>query len=316
MKNTQEAINNLTRSGAFMEALSGISDLGFHALMDRASTHWDQINTTLRRANVDLYPIGPMAASAGLPWPTTRANEFLDHYLKFPCPTHLLRLQGYGKQKIRTILLLVLGLADHFDNDGLNAVETGNDHSQMAIVIPSDPIARVELFWSRLSEKISTSPISETRFSHLARQWGVAWPNHSRVEYTLGDAVEKNSLSEFVTKSRGLGKRKKPSIAAILWRAWTEVEPDGPAGPPESGNEAARNEFDTFAEDADLLAIIQKAIDLAKLSKRERSILERRYGLLSGMPMTLEEIGQADQVIRSFWSSSSRCTKKTKSGQS
>jgi len=107
-----------------------------------------------------------------------------------------------------------------------------------------------------------------------------------------------NSLSEFMRKTWGLGKRKKPSIATIIWRAWTEVEPDGPAGPPKSGIEVAKDEFEALAENTDVLEIIQKCLDLAGLNERESSILERRYGLMDATPMTLEEIGQADLVTR------------------
>ena len=203
-----------------------------------------------------------------------------------------------GKLKVRTLLSVLIGLADLIDKGGHEAVIARSAPSQRAIVIPTDPIARVEMFWSRIREKIGASEMAGEKLSTLARRWGFPWPTRSHVEYNLGDVLAMDSLAQFVTLSRGIGKLKKPSIATIIWRAWTEVEPDGPAGPPESGIEVARAEFEALAEHADVLEIIQKCLDLAGLNDRERSILERRYGLMDGTPMTLEEIGQADLVTR------------------
>ncbi len=266
--------------------------------MDRAVTQWEQISNAVKQSEFEVLPIGPIAEAASLSWPSTRYNDPVGRFLDFESPRRLLNERGMGKLKVRTLLSVLIGLADLIDNEGHEAGIARSAPSQRAIVIPADPIARVEMFWSRIREKIGASEMAGEKLSTLARRWGFPWPNRSHVEYSLGDVLGMDSLAQFVTISRGIGKLKKPLIATIIWRAWTEVEPDGPAGPPKSGIEVAKAEFEALVEHADVLEIIQKCLDLAGLSERQRSILERRYGLMDGTPMTLEEVGQTDLVTR------------------
>ncbi len=294
----QDPSIGVTQHETFRTAVAEASVLPFPALRDLATERWHQVTSILRGSELEILAIGPLAEAADLPWPSTRTNESLVSFLEAVSPDHLLNLKGLGKRKVRTLLAIILSLVELVDDEVHEAVGPGSGHSQRPILIPTDPIARVEMFWSRISEKIASSEIAAEEFGALARRWGFPWPTNSKVEYTLGDVVGMDSLSQFVTKSRGLGKKKKPSIATIIWRAWTEVEPDGPAGPPRSGSEVARAEFEALADNTDVLEIIQKCIDLAGLNDRESSILERRYGLMNATPMTLEEIGKVDLVTR------------------
>lgn len=288
----------VTESDLFIKAVSDVSALSFSDLKDLASERWLQVTSTLRGSGLELLTISPLAKAADLYWPSNRTSECLVSFIELASPDHLLRLSGFGKRKAYTLLAIILSLFEIVGEEFQEEAAARNDKSEREIVIPNDPVARVEIFWSRIRERIVASEIADEKFSILARQWGFPWPSKSKVEYALGDAVRMNSLSEFMINSRGLGKKKKPSIATIIWRAWTEVEPDGPAGPPRLGIEVAKDEFEVLAEHADVLGIIRKCFDLAGLKERHRSILMRRYGLINGIPMTLEDIGRSDQVTR------------------
>lgn len=288
----------VTQNETFISAVSEASDLLFPALLDLATERWQQATLILRGSKFEVLAIGPLAEAADLPWPSTRTNESLVSFLEVESPDHLLRLRGLGKGKIRTLLAIILSLVELVDREGHDVLAPPSQQLLRTIVIPTNPIARVEMFWSRIGEKIAVSEMAGEKLGILARRWGVPWPTKSHVECSLGDVLEKDSLAQFVTMSRGIGKSKMSLIATIIWRAWTEVEPDGPAGPPQSGIEVAKAEFEALAEHANVLEIIQKSLDLAGLNERERSILERRYGLMDGTPLTLEEIGQVDLVTR------------------
>ena len=288
----------VAKNDLFIKAVSEVSALSFADIKHLASQRWHQVTSTLRESGFELLAISPLAKATDLYWPSNRTSETLASFIDLENPYLLLRLRGFGNRKAHTLLAIILGLfeivGEKLQED---ALET-NDTSERVAFIPTDPVARVEMFWPRIRERVAASEIAGEKFSVLARQWGLPWPINSKVEYTLGDVFGMNSLSEFMSNSRGLGKKKKPSIATIIWRAWTEVEPDGPAGPPKSGIEVARDEFEALAEHADVLEIILKCLDLAGLKERHRSVLLRRYGLVNGTPMTLEDIGRTDLVTR------------------
>lgn len=294
----QDLCIEVTQNEIFLSGVSESSALPYPELKNLATERWHQVTSILRGSDLEELAIGPLAEATGLPWPSTRTDESLVSFLEAVSPYHLLRLRGLGKRKARTLLSIILGLGELAHDEGSESDGSQNRESQCKIDIPTDPIKRVEMFWSRISEKIGSSEFADEKFSSLARQWGILWPVRSRIEYTLGDVVRMDSLSQFMIRSRGLGKKKKPSIASIIWRAWAEVEPDGPAEAPKSGSEIARDQFEALDEDTELIEIIRRGLDLAGVNEREHSILDRRYGLTDGIPKTLEEIGRVDLVTR------------------
>jgi hypothetical protein len=155
----------------------------------------------------------------------------------------------------------------------------------------------LESFWSQLKRDILGTDYPTYSITNLALSWGMKSPLPESLQ--VGDVLKYSSLSEFQAYTPGIGKTKVEIIGRVLWRLWSEISPQGPAGPPPSAPSIqAQNIRKNLGKAAKSEIIISVVMNLANLSPQAISILQERYGLRDGEARTLEAIGEARQVTR------------------
>ncbi len=242
--------------------------------------------------------VSTLARRLGVKWPATRNDEKLAKYILKEGPEGILNLTGFGDGKAHAILTVLNAFSENGDLESF-------EHVPSAVLDVTDSMAAdvagciewLELNWEELQVALLESNLSKENIETLALSWGMEWNTGSAV-ILLQEVVHSKSLSEFKTSRRGFGNKKLNMLAPILRRAWAEIAPNGPAGSMYSTTAEAR-ELDA----QEVLAIgiencIGHALKLANCTKREISIMERRYGLSGFKRMTLAEIGIQDGVTR------------------
>lgn len=167
------------------------------------------------------------------------------------------------------------------------------DRELLELVGASDPSKISPSAWAHLVTELKTAGKGSEPIGEVAARIGVKWAS-KRYEDRLSDFL----FPELATLrgQRSLGKTKICVIVQCAIEVWTE------------GREITRAATGTRAEalleiEANLLEralamAMEAAFVIGGVSKKEREIFVRRYGILDGQPRTLEAVGEGYGVTR------------------
>ncbi len=240
-------------------------------------------------------PLHLLARRLGVHWSESSIRiDTPGTYLKLGSPRQVLALRGFGSKKLHHLLSLLLSLG----RSAAVAPKSDATINPSPIRVPDGEHSRyVDQYWTQLTRELRQAPFLSAEIEALALRWGLKWQSKAS-GLVLKDVVESPSWRRFQTTTPGVGKKKIALLGAIVWRAWSEVSPDGPAGPPPKHSEEARSIVSRLASDLSPEGKILAAFVAAELKPEHQSILVRRYGLRGQPAMTLEEIGEVEQVTR------------------
>jgi len=260
-------------------------------LFNLATERWGGLRQTLANGGILDVPTHVLAQEAGLHWPTTLAiqKDTPRYYMKFKGPDQIRALRGFGKKKVHCLLSLLFSCGNPADP---------------SLALPPRPLAldgsfahRVERFWDEIMADLAASEFRDCDIESLALRWGLRWQVR-KSGVRISEVTCTSSWRQFRSSTSGVGQKKIELLAAILWRAWSETKPTGPAGPPQRAEDEAKQSINELPIGSSAETPILLAFRAAKLTKAQASILLRRYGLCGQTPMTLEEIGQEEAVTR------------------
>lgn len=265
-------------------------------LLARVANNWSKIVTIAESTGLDRRCLGELAKNADVKWPHNRRSERLIKYLSMGGIDDVAAIEGFGKKKLRAILgilneILNYTISDHsLDTEDLIGMERQNGP-----VFDDSPVEWVDFYWTEIQQSLVNSNLYKEDISISAKTWGLKWSATGQL--TFESVLNVQSLSFLRRNRKGFGKVKIERLAVILRRAWSEAEPDGPAGPSKSPLEAVQAILKTVDLDnhEGVLTEIWKSVSL---TDQEKHILTGRYGFADNKPKTLEEIGFSCNVTR------------------
>jgi len=273
-------------------------NLHFDTLMTEADQKWPAVTAAITVSDLGNTTMSELAEMIDLSWPRARPQEAIVHFLEQGSPANLMNIYSLGKRKVATIVTGILTLGEFLlENETCQTFDITRTMPPPELPVPTNLVHRIDFFWREIVESLTKSEFNKADVGELALRWGLEWPTNTD-HLSMSSLLSSEIFSRFGAENWGYGKIKMRKLAEIIWHAWAEAEPGGPAGISKSPEEIAENQIASLPSNSDTEAILFLAFDQAKINKRERAILASRYGLGGVPPMTLEEVGSKERVTR------------------
>ena len=266
-------------------------------LIDLAASMWEKIHEEWTQSSWITQPLFIFAQATNTWWPRTRQTDTLEHFLDVSHPREIPQINGVGRKKTHTILIILLaGIHIPGDWRAERLPEQDEDFLLSATNVTS-AVMLVSLHWTVMKKRLLLSKFESRKIADLALMT-IGTRSFSKSSLCLSDALQFESFEAFKNAQRAFGEKKQRKFAMIFTYLWASIDPDGPAGPaPLPATVQARKVLQACSA-TKLNGKLMKAMELAALKDQEVDILSKRFGLGDDAPKTLEEIGIGMNLTR------------------